>query len=479
MFYSSPRNHPEIQVALLEKLQCKILFTPEQMSDATRVVLENRQMDKYILPDLDYFFAQEPVEPYPYSKTFEQACKDPYVALHSSGSTGTPKIVVLKQGSAAAHDAFQLFPSLGAAPWLVSTLTGKRVLTSFPWVHAGGACLLSSAIYNDFTPVIPAEWPLQSANANYLHAQGNVQAAWYSPAFLIDIVHNSSWLENISKLSNVFYSGGILSTEIGDAISRHTRLCGSMASTEAGILPGEMPAPEMWNYSRYNERLGHAFRHYTGDMYELVYTRDKTKELFQSVFYTLPDTETYETRDLFVQHPTCAGWWRPAGRIDDLVIMSDAKKLNPLPYEAVIEKQPGIATALICGTGRSRPAVLVQPSQWPVSKQENHEKGKGNDEQEKQEEEEEQRNFIEAAWTGIDRANEAGPAYGRLIKELVVVTKKYKPMIKAGGKDTVQRKASLQLYHDEINEAYLRAESLGLLSGKFELGRTGEKELDH
>lgn len=132
MFYSSPRNHPEIQVALLEKLQCKILFTPEEMSDATRVVLENRQMNKYILPDLDYFFAQKPVEPYPYNKTFEQACKDPYIALHSSSSTGTPKIVVLKQGSAAAHDAFQLFPSLGAAPWLVSTLTGKRVLTNFP-----------------------------------------------------------------------------------------------------------------------------------------------------------------------------------------------------------------------------------------------------------------------------------------------------------------------------------------------------------
>lgn len=260
-----------------------------------------------------------------------------------------------------------------------------------------------------------------------------------------------------------------------------------MASTEAGVLPGEIPAPEMWNYSRYNERLGHAFRHHTGDMYELVYTKDKTKELFQGVFYTLPDTETYETRDLFVQHPTCAGWWCSAGRIDDLVIMSDAKKLNPLPYEAAIERHPGIATALICGTGRPRPAVLVQPSRWPVSEQgeqeeheehEKHEKRIKIDEQGKQKEEEEQRSFIEAVWPDIERANEAGPAYGRLIKELVVVTKQNKPMIKAGGKDTVQRRASLQLYQGEINQAYLRAKSLGLLSGEFELGRTGEKELD-
>lgn len=446
MFYSSPRNRPDIQVALLEKLQCTILFTPEQMSETTKVVLENRHMNKYILPDIDYFLAQKSVEPYPYNKTFEEARKDPYVVMHSSGSTGTPKILVLKQGSAAAHDAFQHLPSLGASPWFVSSWTGKRVLTNFPWVHAGGAHILSSGIYNDFVPVIPGQWPLRAADANHLHMHGNVQAAWYSPSILIDISRDSTFLENMRNLCNVSYSGGILPTDVGNAISRHTRIFGSMASTETGILPGEIPPPDMWNYYRYTELLGHTFRHYEDDMYELVLTRDKTKEPFQGVFYTFLDAETYEMRDLYIQHPTRAGWWRSSGRIDDVVIMADAKKLNPLPYEAVIERHPGIATALICGAGRSRPAVLVQPSQWPESEQE-------------------ERSLIDAAWSAIEAANEAGPVYGRLIKELVVVVKQSKPMARAGGKDTVQRKRSLQLYEDEIDEAYRRAEKLGLLFG--------------
>ena len=451
MFYSSPRNRPEIQVALLEKLQCTILFTPVEISETTRTVLENRRMYKYVLPDLDYFFAQTSVRPYPYSKTFKEACKDPYVVLHSSGSTGTPKILVLKQGSAAAHDAFQLFPSSGAAPWFISTWTGKRVVTNFPWVHAGGAHILSSSIYNDFVPVIPAEWPLRRADADYLHTQGNIQAAWYSPSVLADIARNSTSLKNVSRLSNVSYSGSILPIEVGDAISRHTRLFGSMASTETGILPSDLPPPDMWNYFRYNECLGHSFRYYADDMYELVHKRDKTKELFQAVFYTLLDTETYEMRDLYIQHPTRAGWWRSTGRIDDVVIMSDAKKLNPIPYEAVIEQQPAIATALICGTGRPRPAVLVQPrpGHWPAL-----------------ESEQEERSFIDAIWAHFEKANnEAGPVHGRLIKELVIVTKQSKPMARAGGKDNVQRKASLRLYQDEIDEAYRRAEELGLLFG--------------
>ena len=452
MFYSSPRNRPEIQVALLEKLQCSVLFTPAKLSETARVVLESRHMDKYTLPDLDFFLASESIGSYPYSKTFEEAHSDPYVVLHSSGSTGIPKILILRQGSAAAHDAFQLFPILGAASWFASTWTGRRVVTNFPWVHAGGAHILSSCIYNDFVPVIPAEWPLRAADANHLHAHGNVQAAWYSPYILIDIASNSSFLKNISNLSNVSYSGGMLPIDVGDAISRHTRLFGSMASTETGILPSRLPPPEMWNYYQFNEHLGHTFRHYADDMYELVCTRDKTKEPFQGVFYTLPDTEIYEMRDLYIQHPTRAGWWRSTGRIDDVVIMADAKKLNTVPYEAVIEQHPGIATALICGTGRTRPAVLVQPSQWPESEQE-------------------ERSLIDAAWPDFEKANVAGPVFGRLIKELVVVAKQSKPMARAGGKDTVQRKRSIQLYQDEIDEAYQRAEALGLLSG--EIARNG------
>ena len=178
MFYSSPRNRLEIQTALLEKLGCDILITPEQMSEATRGVLDNRAMRKFLLPDLDFFLQDEPIKPYPYTKTWEAARKDPYVVMHSSGTTGTPKILILKQGTVAAHDAFQRFPEFGEEPWYGHYWSGKRVLTSLPWVHAGGVLLLSCAIYNSFTTVIANEWALSGAIANHLHVYGNIQAAW-------------------------------------------------------------------------------------------------------------------------------------------------------------------------------------------------------------------------------------------------------------------------------------------------------------
>lgn len=54
MFYSSPRNRPEVQIALLEKLDCDNLLTTEQISEATRGVLDSRAMRTLTLADLNF-----------------------------------------------------------------------------------------------------------------------------------------------------------------------------------------------------------------------------------------------------------------------------------------------------------------------------------------------------------------------------------------------------------------------------------------
>lgn len=116
--------------------------------------------------------------------------------------------------------------------------------------------------------MIPAEWPLRGEDANYLHLTANVQTAQYSPSVLIDISREPAFLETLPLLHNVSYSGGILPTDAGEVISKRTRLFGGIASTETGILPGEIPPPDMWNYYRYNENPGYELRHYADNMYE-------------------------------------------------------------------------------------------------------------------------------------------------------------------------------------------------------------------
>jgi hypothetical protein len=168
---------------MLEQLGCTLVLMPQEGSELMNSVLEHLAMEIFILPELDWFLANDSVEPFPYYKSFEEACNDTYLVLHSSGTTGTPKILVLKQGSVAALDAFQLFPSLDERPWVVSSWCGKRVVTNFPWVHAGGAYMLAMCVFVDFVPVVPAAWPFSATDGDYLHTHSNVQAAWSLPPF--------------------------------------------------------------------------------------------------------------------------------------------------------------------------------------------------------------------------------------------------------------------------------------------------------
>lgn len=128
MFYASPRNHLDVQGKLLVNLECNVIVTPEQMPDTTEIVL-SKKLD---LPDLDFFPQDEPVQRYLYEETWEEARKDPYVVMHSSGITSTPKVLILKNDTIAAHDAFQRFPKFNNRPRYGLQWAEKRVATSFP-----------------------------------------------------------------------------------------------------------------------------------------------------------------------------------------------------------------------------------------------------------------------------------------------------------------------------------------------------------
>ena len=144
MFYSPTRNRIETQVALLKTRDCRILLTLEFKSEATKgFFLKKRNMQNHMLPELVCFLDEEAVEKYLCGKSWEEARKQPYVAMHSSGITGTLKVLIMKQGTMAAHDAFQRFPKSGEEPWYGHEWAGRRMFISYPWVQAGRVLLLS------------------------------------------------------------------------------------------------------------------------------------------------------------------------------------------------------------------------------------------------------------------------------------------------------------------------------------------------
>ena len=444
MFFSSPGNTLDIHLALLEELNCNIFLKPKPISAIALDVSSRRSMKTLELPHIDEWLhdLDDGVKLYSYMKTYEEARYDPFAVLHSSGTTGAPKIIVLRQGTMATYDAIQSITSLGENSWLGDYWKGNRVFCSFPWFHAAGLLFfIPIAFYGGAIPVIvPSAREINAKRVDMVHQHGNVQASLLSPSLLVTISRDTLMLDNLRCLKMITVAGGPLPEAVGDLITTKSRLNGAFGSTEVGFLPGEVPSKEDWQYYKFSSFSGHEFRYFGDDLYELFIVRRKELEPFQAVFFNFPDYEEYSMKDIYTKHPVKEGWWRPSGRADDVVVLLDARKLNPRLKESMIESHPSVSAALICGQARSQPALLIQPT-IPIKNKLEKEK------------------MLSDIWPAVEQANLLGPSAGKIVltKDLTMFTTAEKPMSRASGKHTIQRKRTLDLYQEELNELYLTA----------------------
>ena len=415
MFFSSQSNSIKDHAALLERLQCEIFLISMPHTKVTEAILSKRPMQIFELPGLDFWLQESKVPIYKYEKTFEEARLDPFAVMHSSGTTGTPKVLVLKHGSCSPLDSYQLIPLLGGEPFepfQVCRWKGKRVFTSFPYFHAAGLLfLLPMAIYNDFIPVIlPSTSRVSAEIANSVHIHSNVYASCLPPSVLVDLSRSPIFLEQLRSLRYVSFAGGPLPTDVGEEVSKRTQLTSLFGSTETGYLPVEAHDSVDWPFVRFSPFLNAEFRPFGDGMYELYIVRDKRLEAFQGIFFTFPELQEYSMKDLFVKHPTKEGWWRSCGRTDDVIVFTDARKLNPTLMEAVIESHPSVRSALLCGHARPRPALLVEPVSYPATKEEKAE-------------------LMCEIWAAAESAMQRGPVSGKLDRDLVLLTVPEKPLV--------------------------------------------------
>jgi long-subunit acyl-CoA synthetase (AMP-forming) len=116
------------------------------------------------------------------------------------------------------------------------------------------------------------------------------------------------------------------------------------------------------------------------------------------------------------------------GRKDDVLILSTGEKTVPGPIEEAIVMDKRIQSAVLFGRGRDQVGVLIEPAQY----------------------EEDSTAFIESVWPTIEAATANSPAFSRIFKHMIVVTKEDKPMLRAD-KDTIKKKATIAAYTEEID----------------------------
>ncbi|KAL1598059.1 putative secondary metabolism biosynthetic enzyme [Paraconiothyrium brasiliense] len=315
---------------------------------------------------------------------------------------------------------------------------GGRFYTVFPYFHlAGFLSLLVNPIFTEASsPVLgPPLMPPSGSLLKEVMRHQSLRALYLPPSIAEQLLLEPGGLDFFRGLDFLAYTGAPFSPSAGEQLSKVTELCPLYGSTEAFQVPQLVPSPEDWAWMEWNPHFKVEMQPSPDDLgaFELVLFADESTKTMSALNHNMRGLTKYRTRDLFKQHPEKTGLWQYYGRKDDIIVLSNGEKFNPVPLELATQGHPALAGALIIGQGRSRASLLVEPKAGLSTV--------------------ERTELVDAIWPRVDDANRLLPAQGRILRGNVIVSQLDKPFTRAG-KGTIVRKLTEDLYKSVIDELY-------------------------
>lgn len=289
---------------------------------------------------------------------------------------------------------------------------------------------LAMTTFLHMTAVIgPSQPPSPETIADVLR-YGSVEGALLPPALIDGLCLSPAGLQALRDLKYIHYAGAPLSAKSGNLLIPYVHVVPCIGSTEAGgyftIIHN---IPDAWDYVSFQKHAGAIFEKRLGNLHELVFVRDPNCAM-QQIFSVYPDHDRFETKDLWVEHPTHKGLWKIIGRSDDYVCFSHGDGLHASLLEPEITAHPHVKNALIGGNGRPGPVLLVEL----VESIDNVGDRKA---------------LIEGLRPYVEKVNSQCHESVQISLERIVIASKENPFITTT-KGSVARLQTLNLYEDEI-----------------------------
>lgn len=286
--------------------------------------------------------------------------------------------------------------------------------------------------YSSTVTLGPPEKPPSGELVSQAMSMVKIRGVWSPPSVIEQLAALPGGLDAIGSLDWMFFTGGPLAEAVGDVVSRRTDLCQLYGSTETGPQIALIPRPENWSWFEWHPVLQNVMEPMGDGTYEMVCYKEPQWSHLLHLQQAYPELDVWRTRDLFVQHPSNTKLWRFVGRRDDVIVLSNGEKFNPVSMEGVITGHPLVKGAIIIGTARIQACLVVEPAEGATMSDDA---------------------FIDEIWPTVLEANKVGPAHGRIFKHKIAVATSSKPFIRAG-KGTIIRAQTGRLYSEEVEQLY-------------------------
>ncbi|KAJ6102213.1 hypothetical protein N7486_004640 [Penicillium sp. IBT 16267x] len=436
-FFPSMRNSDEAHTHLLKLIGVtKFVTSAERHGRVLEIQSFTPGIEVFEVPSLKAMLAAGDVGSYPFPKTFAEAEDDTALIIHSSGTTGMPKPVPLTNGFFGTMDAIPRMEWPAGREPSVFFQDGQKdlVLSITPFFHLMGMIGLIFTIFHKTPALIGPEKPPSVSFLTELIKMGKPTAALIPPSVLEDLVHNDDAVACIKEMRAIYFGGAPMASETGKRLSKYTKIVALIGSSEAGWISALVPEnPDDWNYFEWHPQAGIVMELVGEGLYEMVFKRQEDRNRdFHGIFHTFPKADTYRTKDLFTPHPTTPGLWKFHGRRDDVIVLSNGEKFNPVTMETIIESHPLVSRAVVVGQARFQAALLIEPSGPEMDA----------------------KLLIDEIWPTVQSANQTIAQHGRVMKNHIGVGSKNKPF-KRTPKGSTQRQATVREYEKEIAAIYV------------------------
>ncbi|KAG1767497.1 putative aminoadipate reductase [Suillus placidus] len=457
-FPMSPRNPPQVIVDLLLRTSCRRIasITPNHtalLDDVRRLMGDSGTGLKIIeIPPISEVYPHLGNEslahhfvPYPKRSTITRLTET-ILYMHSSGSTGFPKPI-------AQNHRGQLSWLNAPLLWQYRNYPSVRLgVMGLPPFHIFGVAAQLYAMLIGVTATLHAPTsvgdrrtlPTIPTSDNMIECIGRTgtNIVLCVPYHLEQWADSEEALKTLRKIGYVVYGGGPLSEKKGDFLTTAgiplAQLYGATECGPVSILPPRdsvVNGNPYWQWVEFSDTYWYVSKH--NQNHALDQSLQRSGKLQPSI-ENLPDVQGYATSDLFVRHPTQKQLWKIVSRADDVIVLSSGEKTVPSQMETIIGCCPYVNGALMFGRERNQVGVLIEPTV-------DHFIDVDNEEQVAQ--------FRNRVWPYVEDANASVPTYSRIFKEMILVARGDKPVSRTM-KGTIQRKAALQAYEQEINALY-------------------------
>lgn len=345
------------------------------------------------------------------------------IVIHSGGTTGLPKPVCINPVT-----------WLAQAADIAARMPRVDTLSTLPLFHSFGlATLLRCLINGKRLSLLDAGRPVTASNVDSsLHATRS-RALVTVPYVLKFFAEAEGGLQRLAQLDQVVAAGSTIPDDLAAELRNHqVHIFHLYGLTEAGALMEPTPDDFRWVTPLPHAKPFLQFDAVGDGLYHLTVLPG-----LKAKAYSSSSDGSYATKDLFYRHPNDPDKWKFATRQDDIIVLINGEKADPVPIEDSVAHNPHVSVAVAFGAERDSLGLIVIASDAAASWTEAE--------------------VLASIAPDLAAGNARVPAYARISPEQVMIKPAGTPF-PVTDKATVKRSLFLKQFAAEIEAHYTEME---------------------